>query len=177
MEVTTPLASLPYKEQIKKKQREVVQLLQQLEDVSSTIFPAVLKGIFQPFELGSVARLIRSAVINWRPGKFFFIMIQSHERSKTIFSGLKISEMTLSDQVTFRDRCGSDADPDPALHFDADPDPDSIASFTHITENHNFLNTFLSSASLHCFIFLASVIFCQYLGQYTVLNFSRKKYG
>jgi hypothetical protein len=73
MEVTTPLASLPYKEQIKKKQREVVQLLQQLEDVSSTIFPAVLKCIFQPFELGSVTRLIRSAVINWRPGKFFKI--------------------------------------------------------------------------------------------------------
>jgi hypothetical protein len=37
MEVTTPLASLPYKEQIKKKQREVVQLLQQLEEVSSII--------------------------------------------------------------------------------------------------------------------------------------------
>jgi hypothetical protein len=39
MEVTTPLASLPYKEQIKKKQREVVQLLQQLEDVSPIVFP------------------------------------------------------------------------------------------------------------------------------------------
>ncbi len=76
MEVTTPLASLSYKEQIKKKQREVVQLLQQLEDVSSVIFPpSVLKGIFQPFELGSVTRLIRSAVINWRPGKFFYLFI------------------------------------------------------------------------------------------------------
>jgi hypothetical protein len=48
MEVTTPLASLPYKEQIKKKQREVVQLLQQLEDVSSFIFPAVFKGTVRP---------------------------------------------------------------------------------------------------------------------------------
>jgi hypothetical protein len=38
MEVTTPLASLPYKEQIKKKQREVVLLLQQLEDVSVHYF-------------------------------------------------------------------------------------------------------------------------------------------
>jgi hypothetical protein len=44
MEVTTPLASLPYKEQIKKKQREVVQLLQQLEDVSVQLFfPLFLK--------------------------------------------------------------------------------------------------------------------------------------
>jgi hypothetical protein len=31
-----------------------------------------------------------------------------------------------------------DADPDTTFHFDADPDPDSIASFTHITENHIF---------------------------------------
>ncbi len=46
--MTTPLASLPYKEQIKKKQREVVQLLQQLEDVSSFIFPAALKGTVRP---------------------------------------------------------------------------------------------------------------------------------
>ncbi len=46
--MTTPLASLPYKEQIKKKQREVVQLLQQLEDVSSIIFPAVLTGTYFP---------------------------------------------------------------------------------------------------------------------------------
>jgi hypothetical protein len=30
----------------------------------------ILKGIFQPFELGSETRLIGSAVINWRPGKF-----------------------------------------------------------------------------------------------------------
>ncbi len=30
-----------------------------------------LKGIVQPFELGSESRLIRSAVINWRTGKLF----------------------------------------------------------------------------------------------------------
>jgi hypothetical protein len=36
-----------------------------------------LKGNFQPFELGSETRLIRSSVINWRPGKF--ILNLSHE--------------------------------------------------------------------------------------------------
>jgi hypothetical protein len=30
----------------------------------------LLKGIFQPIELGSETRLFRSAVINWRRGKF-----------------------------------------------------------------------------------------------------------
>jgi hypothetical protein len=42
----------------------------------------------RPFELGGETRLVRSPVINWRPGKFFFItlMIQSHQRNihKTI---------------------------------------------------------------------------------------------
>jgi hypothetical protein len=44
---------------------------------------AEIKGILQLFELGSETRLIRSAVINWRPRKFLnlFLMIQSHERS------------------------------------------------------------------------------------------------
>jgi hypothetical protein len=41
------------------------------------------KGIFQPFELGGVTRLIRSAVKFWKAGnlKHFFLMIQTHERS------------------------------------------------------------------------------------------------
>jgi hypothetical protein len=40
------------------------------------------KGIVQPFEFGGLTRLIRSGIINWRPGKFFFIlMLQSHEMS------------------------------------------------------------------------------------------------
>jgi len=41
------------------------------------------KGIFQPFELGGVTRLIRSAVKFWKAGNlnFFFLMIQTHERS------------------------------------------------------------------------------------------------
>jgi hypothetical protein len=48
----------------------------------------VFKGVVQPFELGGVARHIRSAVKNWRSGKFvnFFLMIQSHERSLKPFS-------------------------------------------------------------------------------------------
>jgi hypothetical protein len=42
-----------------------------------------LKGIFQPFELGGVTRLIPSAVKFWKAGnlKIFFLMIQTHERS------------------------------------------------------------------------------------------------
>jgi hypothetical protein len=31
-----------------------------------------VKGIVQPFELGSETRLIRSAVINWRPARYNF---------------------------------------------------------------------------------------------------------
>ncbi len=43
----------------------------------------LLKGIFQPFELGGVTRLIRSAVKFWKAGneKKKFLMIQTHERS------------------------------------------------------------------------------------------------
>ncbi len=41
-----------------------------------------LKGIVRSFEFGGVTRLIRSGIINWRPGNFLFIlMIKSHERS------------------------------------------------------------------------------------------------
>jgi hypothetical protein len=42
-----------------------------------------LKGIFQPFELGGVTRLIRSAVKFWKAGnlKKKVLMIQTHERS------------------------------------------------------------------------------------------------
>jgi hypothetical protein len=42
-----------------------------------------LKGIFQPFELGGVTRLIQSAVKFWKAGnlKKNFLMIQTHERS------------------------------------------------------------------------------------------------
>jgi hypothetical protein len=42
-----------------------------------------LKGIFQPFELGGVTRLIRSAVKFWKAGnlKKKILMIQTHERS------------------------------------------------------------------------------------------------
>ena len=43
----------------------------------------LLKGIVQPFELGGVTSLIRSAVRFCKAGhlKKFFLMIQSHERS------------------------------------------------------------------------------------------------
>jgi hypothetical protein len=41
------------------------------------------KGIVRPFEFRGVTWLIRSGIINLRPGKFifFFLMIKSHERS------------------------------------------------------------------------------------------------
>ncbi len=63
----------------------------------------LLKGIFQPFELGGETRLIGPAVINWRSGKFFLIFNDkvSREEHKTIFSGLRISEITLSNQSHF----------------------------------------------------------------------------
>jgi hypothetical protein len=43
----------------------------------------VIKGIVQPFELGGVNRLIRSAVKYWKAGNLEKnnLMIQSHERS------------------------------------------------------------------------------------------------
>jgi hypothetical protein len=43
----------------------------------------ILKGIFQPFELGAETSLIPSAVKFCKAGhlKKFFLMIQSHERS------------------------------------------------------------------------------------------------
>jgi hypothetical protein len=49
----------------------------------SQLFGRKFKGIFQPFELGGVTRLIRSAVKFWKAGnkKKEFLMIQTHERS------------------------------------------------------------------------------------------------
>jgi hypothetical protein len=35
--------------------------------------PPEVKGIVRPFERGGETRLIRSNVVNWRPGKFFFL--------------------------------------------------------------------------------------------------------
>jgi hypothetical protein len=44
------------------------------------------KGIVRPFELSGETRLIRSSVINYRPGKFFFNFNDtvSREEHKTI---------------------------------------------------------------------------------------------
>ncbi len=49
------------------------------------------------------------------------------------------------------DRHRFDADPDPTFYFDADPD------FPYAGKFH-FFPFFHSSASLHCFVFLVSVI-------------------
>jgi hypothetical protein len=64
----------------------------------------VFKGIFQPFELGGVTRLIRSAVKFWKAGnlkKFFFNDTNSREELKTNLCGLMISTMALSNQSHF----------------------------------------------------------------------------
>ena len=65
--------------------RFLINILNSLKNSFWTILShlANFKGIFQPFELGGVTRLIRSAVKFWKAGnlKFFFLMIQTHERS------------------------------------------------------------------------------------------------
>ncbi len=69
----------------------------------------LLKGIVQPFELGGETTLIRSAVKYWKAGMFFVKIFNdtiSQEEHKTLFSGLRISEMTLSNQSHFS-RCFS----------------------------------------------------------------------
>jgi hypothetical protein len=52
-------------------------------DRTSKVAKSLLKGIVQPFELGGVTSLIRSAVRFCKAGHFpkIFLMIQSHERS------------------------------------------------------------------------------------------------
>jgi hypothetical protein len=40
-----------------------------------------LKDIVRPFDFGGMTRLIRSGIMNWRPGKLYILMIKSHERS------------------------------------------------------------------------------------------------
>jgi hypothetical protein len=63
----------------------------------------IIKGIVQPFELGGETSLIRSAVKYWKAGMFKKKNNDtiSREEHKTLFSGLRISEMTLSNQSHF----------------------------------------------------------------------------
>jgi hypothetical protein len=66
----------------------------------------ILKGIVQPFGRGVESILIRSLLLNWRPGKFknFFLMIQSHERNIKPFSAAKgFLRWLFHTKVTFRD--------------------------------------------------------------------------
>ncbi len=52
-----------------------------------------------------------------------------------------------------------DADPDPTFHFDANPDSYPVpADSLTLAEKSYFFLLIHSSASLHCFIFLVSVI-------------------
>ncbi len=68
--------------------------------LSKKYFP--FKGKFQPFELGSETSLIRCCnKLEARQLKKKFNDTTSREESKTIYCGLRISEMTLSNQSHF----------------------------------------------------------------------------
>ncbi len=56
------------------------------------------------------------------------------------------------------DRHSFDADPDPTFQFDAYQDPDPFPIFTDVGKPEILLIFLHSSASLHCFIFLFSII-------------------
>jgi hypothetical protein len=61
------------------------------------------KGIVQQILTG-VNKLKKYALVNWRPGHFSFWNFKgtlSQEKQKTIFSGLKICRMALSNQINF----------------------------------------------------------------------------
>ncbi len=51
-----------------------------------------------------------------------------------------------------------DVDPDLTFNFEAAPDPDPTQSFTHVGESEKEMTFIHSGASLHCLIFLLSVI-------------------
>ncbi len=66
-----------------------------------------------------------------------------------------------------------DADPDPTFPFDADLDP---TPSLHMKKSQVFFFTLFKAASLHCFIFLVSVISdhkFQYIGHF--IEIVRKK--
>jgi hypothetical protein len=66
----------------------------------------------------------------------------------------------VSVQTSAVDRHRFDADPDPTFYFDVDPDPDPYptSSYKQVGKSKFFLTFIHSNASLHCFIFLISVI-------------------
>jgi hypothetical protein len=78
-------------------------------------------------------------------------------------------------------RFDADPDSDPTFNINADPAP-GFTPLEHVGKSELVLTFMHSSASLHCFIFLATVIgviILNFLGQhvtYCVLKFSGKKY-
>ncbi len=66
-----------------------------------------VKGTVQRILRGVKTRLVRSMLVNWRPARFFlnFKGTPSQEEHKTIFSGFKISEIALSNQIDFLAQC------------------------------------------------------------------------
>jgi hypothetical protein len=71
-------------------------------------FVPMSKALSSHLIWGGETRLIQSAVKYWKFGKFFLIFNYtiSWEEHKTIFSGLRISEMTLPNQITEDDMPG-----------------------------------------------------------------------
>ncbi len=60
-----------------------------------------VKGIVWPFEFRGVTRLICSGIINWRPGRLFFLDFNYtilQEGHKIIYNGMRITGMALSIQ-------------------------------------------------------------------------------
>jgi len=70
------------------------------------------------------------------------------------------------------DRHLFDGDLDLTFHVDADRDPDHTPNFTHLRKSNLFWTSNHSSASLHCLIFLISVIICNIYS--SILKFSSK---
>jgi hypothetical protein len=61
-----------------------------------------LKGVVQQILRGVETKFNRSVLVNWRAGPFLFLYFKettSQEAPETIFSGLKMNEMALSDQT------------------------------------------------------------------------------
>jgi hypothetical protein len=60
--------------------------------------------------------------------------------------------------VVDRHRVDDDPDQDPTFHFDADPDPTPSLTHTRIGQSEFFYTFIHINDSLHCFIFLVSVV-------------------
>jgi hypothetical protein len=99
------------------------------------------------------------------------------------FFGADVYFYYIFSSVVDRHRIDANPDPDqdPTFLANSDPDLDPSPCFTHIEKSETFLTSIHISASLHCFIFLASIIgvtiFNILDSIFTILKFSRTKYN